>query len=281
MVFAAFVRPATRFFNEEDNMIIRKETNGGLTIIPQTAHSLFVGQMAAHWGNRDFETPQPFESVARAAAYHDYGHLNWEPDLPFDAATGEPLEFRKLPDIDRQLRAYQGCIEWMNEIDPYSGLLVSMHQTGLRRKRYDLIAHPVNSIPASPYPPVEQFIVHNEARQEQAQQQLEPDEVWTNYHLLQVWDLLGLYFTCEEPVDDYIDPVPMGYGKNSARAAMSMKVVGKGKIAFDPYPFDQRPLKVQIACKRLTQSTFPDQASYRKAYFQAPNELLEYELIGM
>jgi hypothetical protein len=60
-----------------------------------------------------------------------------------------------------------------------------------------------------------------------------------------------------------------------------MKVVGKGKIAFDPYPFDQRPLKVQIACKRLTQSTFPDQASYRKAYFQAPNELLEYELIGM
>jgi hypothetical protein len=264
-------------------MIIRKEANGGLTIIPQTAHSLFVGQMAAHWGNRDFETPQPFESVVRAAAYHDYGHLNWEPDLPFNAVTGEPLEFRKLPDIDRHLRAYQGCIEWMNEIDPYSGLLVSMHQTGLRRKRYGHIVHPVDFIPADPHPPVEQFILYNEERQDHARQLLkaDADAVWTNYHLLQVWDLLGLYFTCQEPGNDYIDPVPMGYGKNRTRTAMSMRAIGNGKIGFDPYPFDRPSLKVQIACKRLPQSSFPDQASYRRAYFQAPNELLEYELVEL
>jgi hypothetical protein len=262
-------------------MIIRKEEDGGLTIIPQTAHSLFVGQMAAHWGNREFATPQPFESVTRAACYHDYGHLNWEPDLPFDAASGEPLEFRKLPDIDRQLRAYQGCIEWMNEIDPYSGLLVSMHQTGLRNNRYGLIAHPVNSIPKSSYPPVERFISYNEARQHEARQQVDQDAVWTNFHLLQVWDLLGLYFTCQEPYDEHIAPVPMGYGKESTRATIRLKALGKGRIGFDPYPFDRQPLKVQIACKRLKQSVFPDQASYRKAYFQASNELLEYELVGM
>ena len=39
---------------------------------------------------------------------------------------------------------------------------------------------------------------------EQAQQPY--DQLWANFHLLQVWDLLGLYFGCQEPVEDHIDP---------------------------------------------------------------------------
>ncbi|RPH73484.1 MAG: DUF3891 family protein, partial [Candidatus Rokuibacteriota bacterium] len=44
-------------------MIIRKDPSGGLVLIGQTDHSRFVGQLAAHWGNGEFETPKPYDSV--------------------------------------------------------------------------------------------------------------------------------------------------------------------------------------------------------------------------
>ncbi len=34
-------------------MIVRKSPAGSLTLIGQTDHSRFVGQLAAHWGNLD------------------------------------------------------------------------------------------------------------------------------------------------------------------------------------------------------------------------------------
>ena len=128
-------------------MIIRRE-DGSLLLIPQTEHSLFVGQLAAHWGNAQFAAPEPFESVARAAAYHDFGYLDWEPDVPFDAATGRPYEFRKLPPGERRIEAYRNCIDWLTRIDPYSGLLVSLHRTGLWRNRSGQRIHPIDIYPA-------------------------------------------------------------------------------------------------------------------------------------
>ena len=42
-------------------MIVRKDPAGSLTLIGQTDHSRFVGQLAAHWGNRDFAAPAPYD----------------------------------------------------------------------------------------------------------------------------------------------------------------------------------------------------------------------------
>jgi hypothetical protein len=257
-------------------MIVRKDTDGGLTLIRQTDHSQFVGQLAAHWGNAEFAPLRPYESVVRAATFHDYGYLNWEPDLPFDAENGVPFEFRKSPTGQRQLDAYQSNIDWLAGIDPYSGLLVGMHRTGLWRQRYNTIEHPGGMSRGALPGPTEDMAKRNEARQEQERAALDGDEVWTNYHLLQVWDLLGLYFGCQEPGDDYIDPVPLDYAGGTAR--MTMRRAGPRQVAFEPYPFDQRPLKVQIASKRVP-GHFLDEAAFRKAFAQAPLELLEYELV--
>ncbi|HEY8693520.1 MAG TPA: DUF3891 family protein [Chloroflexota bacterium] len=257
-------------------MIVRKDAAGGLTLIRQTDHSQFVGQLAAHWGNADFAPLQPYESVVRAATFHDYGYLNWEPDLPFDQENGIPCEFRKVPTTQRQLDAYQQCIDWLTGIDPYSGLLVSMHRTGLWRQRYNTIEHPGGMARGSLAPGVEDMAARNEASQKQQRQASDPDQLGTNYHLLQVWDLLGLYFGCQEPGEDYIDPVPTTYAGGKTR--MSMAPAGPRKVAFDPYPFDQRPLKVQIAAKRVA-GHYPDESAFRKAFAQAPLELLEYELV--
>jgi hypothetical protein len=256
-------------------MIVRKDPDDKLTLIRQTDHSEFVGQLAAHWGNAEFSPPRPYESVVRAATFHDYGYVQWEPDVPFDAENGIPYEFRRLPTTDRTLQAYQWCIDWLTGIDPYSGLLVSTHRTGLWRSRYGTIEHPAANMRASLAPGVEEMAVRNEDRQKREKQAFDSDELWTNYKLLQVWDLLGLYFGCQEPVEDYMDPVPRDYAGAAVR--VNLKPAGERNVAFDPYPFDQRPLHFQIACRRVA-GRYPDEASFRKAYFQAPAELLDYEV---
>ncbi len=260
-------------------MIIQSNPETGLTLILQTEHSQFVGRLAAHWGNSTFAAPQPFESVVRAATFHDFGYQNWEPDLPFDAASGRPLEFRQLKTEERQLAAYQWCVDWVTGIDPYAGLLMGMHRTGLWRGRYGAIAHPPAHVPGTLSDAISSYIAHNEALQSEAKLSVDQACLAVNYQLLQVWDLLGLYFGCAEPYEHFMEPVPAGYAPDSALLRVNMRPLAGGKVEFDPYPFDVRPFKVQMICRRLPQTTFADQATFRKMYAQAPLDLLEYEVV--
>src|SRR5947208_15818285 len=123
-------------------MIVRKEGNDELILIGQTDHSRLVGQLAALWGNDQFDHPEPYDSVVRAAAFHDYGWLRYETSPLLNSETGEPYSFLQVPLIPTQLDAYQWSLDWMAGIDRYSGLIVSMHRTGLWKMRYETIRHP-------------------------------------------------------------------------------------------------------------------------------------------
>ncbi|HXF34642.1 MAG TPA: hypothetical protein VN603_08725 [Candidatus Acidoferrales bacterium] len=57
-----------------------------------------------------------------------------------------------------------------------------------------------------------------------------------------------------------------------------MSPVDAATVALDPYPFDVEALRVSLPARRLPQSKFENQDAFRKASFQAPLELLEYEL---
>ena len=259
-------------------MIVRKEANGELLLIGQTDHSRLVGQLAAHWGNDRFATPRPYDSVARAAAFHDYGWLRYE-TAPIINDAGETPEFRQVPGNPHQLAAYQWCIDWMTSIDPYAGLIVGLHRTGLWRARYGTISHPENSI-RKLAADTEQFIAVNEARQKEEEKSFDPVELHTNYHLLQVWDLLGLYFCCQEPYDDYIEPVPLAYdGKKENTVRLSMRALGARKVAFEPFPFATRSCAVQLAYRRLPATTYANLDAFRRAYFQARVEVMNFELV--
>ena len=262
-------------------MIIRKDPSGALTLIGQTDHSRFVGQLAAHWGNRDFEAPKPYDSVVRAATFHDYGWLRYETSPLIDAQSGEPYPFLQVPMTAQQLGAYQWSLDWMADIDPYSGLVVSMHRTGLWQSRYGTIKHPAGRYNLSTLSPeVQALITHNEAWQQRQRATLDAKGVWTNYRLMQVWDLLGLYFCCQEPYDDYIEPVPQSYaGADDEGVRLTLKPVAPRRIAFEPYPFDVRPCRVQLAFRTVPRSTFEDVETFRRAWFQAEVGLFEFELV--
>jgi hypothetical protein len=132
-----------------------------------------------------------------------------------------------------------------------------------------------------PLPPaIEAYLAKNEPRQETERAALGPAQVWTNYRLLQVWDLLGLYFCCQDPYDDFIEPVPVAYGSDRKDGVrMTMTPADSRTVAFDPYPFDVRPFHLQLGFKRMPQATYPDQDTFRRAYFQAEADLMRFTLI--
>ena len=261
-------------------MIIRKDPSGGLILIGQTDHSRFVGQLAAHWGNGDFEALKPYDSVVRAATFHDYGWLRYETSPLIHPESGEPYPFLQVPMTDTQLGSYQWALDWMADIDPYSGLIVSMHRTGLWQRRYQTIKYPAGRYNLTTLSPeVQAFIAHNETWQKRRRATLDAKGVWTNYRLMQVWDLLGLYFGCQDPYDDYIEPVPVSYaGADDDGVRMTMKAADRTHVTFDPYPFDIRPCRLQLSFKRVDRSAFEDVEAFRRAWFQAEVGLFDFEL---
>ncbi len=200
-------------------MIVRDGADGALILIAQTDHAKVSGQCAAHWGNKTFARPEPNEAVVRAAMFHDSGWYDYEASPTIAPDTGRPLNFMQVPWGKPQRQAYEWAIEWMTGIDPYSGLLISKHRTGLQRGRYDKVAHPkffnTQNLPEDN----EDFLARNEATQAERIKGYDQAEFWTNYQLLQAFDLISLFLCNKDVVDDYIDPVPTSYdGKSPAVA---------------------------------------------------------------
>lgn len=260
-------------------MILRGSRENKSVLVAQTDHSQLVGQMASHWGNSQFDSPRPYDSVVRGAIYHDYAWLLYETSPRIDPASHQPYGFLQLPLGKPQLESYQWTLDWMNRIDPYSALLMSRHRTGLWKGRYETIKYPKSYNLSNPSPEIAEFIDKNEQWQEKTKTQFDVDTFNFNYRLLQVWDLLGLYFCCHEIGEDSIDPVPVSYRQDTTEGVrMKMTPVGATKVKFDPYPFDMHPVKIQLRYKLIEPGPFESDLAFRKAYFQAANELIEYEL---
>ena len=267
-------------------MIVRSTDTDELILIPQTDHSKLVGQLMAHWGNENFARCEPFDSVVRAAACHDFGWIPYESKPLFDAERGETPHYLFVANSTAHLKAYQDCTDWLTSVDPYASMLVNMHRTGLWQRRYGVIVHPKaylhpkGQLPMQPTEEVKVFIAKNEAIQAKQRAGLDEAQVWTNYRLLQVCDLLGLYFSCHEPDELYITPVPTAYtGNKSDGVTMTMKPVGPRVVEFEPFPFRARNIHVGLQGKRLSSSKYPNADAFITAYFQAEPETFVFTLV--
>jgi Protein of unknown function (DUF3891) len=259
-------------------MIVRERADGSLILIGQTDHAKLSGQCAAHWGNKDFARPQPYEAVVRAAMFHDSGWYDYEASPSIAPDTGKPLNFLQVVWGKPQRRAFEWAIDWMTRIDPYSGLLLSKHRTGLQRGRYDKIAHPkmfnTQNLPEDN----EDFLARNEEAQAAALRNYNEREFWTNYQLLQAFDFISLFLCNKDIVDDFIEPVPTSYDGKSAPVKLSLQTIEGTTIAVDPFPFDVNPLRVQLIRRHVDRGVFPDPAAFREAYFKATPVAVDFTL---
>jgi hypothetical protein len=262
----------------EQAMIVRYEADGTIVMITQSDHALASGLFAAHWGNDKFEKPRPYGSLVRAAMFHDRGWIRYE-TIPMLDTEGKTPSYRQVPNSPEQLKAFEWAGDWLGEIDPYAGLMVAKHRTGLWQGRYGVITNPP-AIQRGELPPhIKAFIARNEDKQKPTASQFDAKELALNYNLLQVWDMISLYICQNETLTpDVIDPVPVGYAGNPG-IAMSLTPLGSNRIALDPYPFDEPSLTTNIVHRRLTQNKFKDEAELQAVYFRTTPQTMAFTFV--
>jgi hypothetical protein len=263
-------------------MIVRYESDGSIVMITQNDHAQLSGLFAAHWGNDRFAKPQPFASLVRAAMFHDRGWIRYETSPQLDPQSGRTPNYRDVPTDRAQLEAFEWAGEWLSAIDPYAGLMIARHRTGLWQGRYGVITHPPGrqrgKLPAD----IVAFIARSEAKQKRAADGLDTGELAINYNLLQVWDLMSLYICSDETLaPERIEPVPIRYSDRDRLASLPMTLVPleARTIALDPYPFDQPSLTANVIFRRLTQNKFDDSAELQSAYFKTAPQVVSFQLV--
>jgi len=261
-------------------MIVRKLEDGSLLVINQTDHAKLSGLFAAHWGNSTFATPVNRESAIRAATFHDHGWLRYETEPFYDPVAKTSPSFFEAKTTPTQWAAYGWAIDWLTEIDPYAGLLISRHRTGLYRNRYGAVRVPASASRLRNDPMLDDFVARYEAKQELALRDVSRPHFQVEYQMLQFWDLLSLALCLREPREEPFDPVPTdSSGDGQSGVTITMKPGPDGEIALDPYPFDKRGLRLGYACRHLPTSDYPDEAAFRRAYFGATPILKEFTFV--
>ena len=262
-------------------MIVRRRPDGSVDLVTQNDHARLSGLFAAHWGNEAFVLPEPVDAVVRAAVFHDCTWSRYEATPRYDAQAHETPNYRQVPNDAEQLCAYQAALDWIEEIDPYLGLLVSRHRTGLWRGRYGVIAELASrNAAAGASPELEAFIARNEARQAQLMEQVDASVFEQHYRLLQIWDLFSLYWCSGDPKAMRIAGAALdGKTGPDERLTFTLTPLAPDRVALDPWPFDAPVLAGGFVYRRLETLDFPDVESFRRGFWGARPAVRAFEFV--
>lgn len=186
-----------------------------------------------------------------------------------------------------ELKAYVKNIEWARSHDPYAGLLVSMHRTGLWQNRYNTFTSPKGRL-RERSPEVKAVMNELEAKQQEEKKSIGGEnptfahELWFNFRMLQVYDLLSLYFCCDgyredQFKEDLIAPVPVAYGSKDEVGLRIIPTI-ENPVKMSPYPFDISPLGVSVRARLIPAGKFRSEEEGLEAYHKAPRSLLTFEI---
>ena len=112
-------------------------------------------------------------------------------------------------------------------------------------------------------------------------------DLWHNYRVLQVYDILSLYFcwngyekegdNAGELAARFVGPVPVDYGSEE-EVELAITPVGERTVRIDPYPFDVSPLPIAVRARTVEPLSGGDEAAHRSTFYRAPRTLLTFEI---
>lgn len=268
--------------------------------ITQHEHARMAGECAMRWGNGKFESLTPEGSVVTAAFTHDIGWREFDrrPRVRTDEETGTPtpINFHELP-AQTWVEMYEKGIDTVTELDPYAGLLVSLHGVGLQNGRYGLA--PEWDDPGTGF---RDFIQREEERQRRLLDELsERDDLevsgtdrttltrlqdddqnpgrytgrlWCNYKLLQVCDTLShvLCATTEPTGETTIEHAPISV---DADTSLEVRPEAANTYRVDPYPFGSDPVVIPAVRRTVSEQTIGsgDERAIAREYFTSTNRI--------
>jgi len=259
--------------------MIRRDYEGGLLLIPQTAHAWISGQLAVRWGNGDFARPDPWDELVMIAAQHDSGWAEWEL-APRIHPDGRPVNFLEM-ELDEHFAIWQRSVERMQPTSLYGALLISMHAVDLYQRRLDDTER--GDTPAM-REKIHDFVEERLAFQEQVRSLLvnhprygpvmEEARIMDALRLLQTWDLLSLLLLMG-PLRVYtVEDVPL---VPDIRTEIHLSPRDASTLTLKPYPFIEDPFVVHADGRWLAQRSFGHNSLFRQAYGDA--ELLSVEYV--
>jgi len=216
-------------------------------------HNAMCQQLVEAFGNEQFERFEPFELVAYAISHHDYGWDEVDANPEVNPENGFPVGLGNgsVPGI---IDTGTGSASYNEAYHLYSGLISSMHITGLYSSRYDLSDFSVRiggskSIPVKDEdkPALDRMMTRELARQETIKAELRKDpayapwlddrRIWSNYKVMQFIDTLSLYFHTRHRDDrkpEVFVHVPLNENED---ASVTLTPLGGDVYSLDPFPF--------------------------------------------
>lgn len=271
-------------------MITRALPDGSSLVILQEDHADVAAQFAAHWGNEQFARLDPYRTMVFGTIYHDSGHREMEADLPIDVEKGLPYALGRTPVGIRKRDADVTNCHWISSRDPYASLVVSIHHTGLRKRRYDTVRRRDGRGRAPDEAPLGIDAAFEDLGDWQRKLAEElglgnlkaRDAFWHNYRCLQVFDLLSLYF-CWDGYDGdrlkevTIEQVPLKYGSDPV-VDVQLVPTGQDSVRMSPYPFDVAPLPISVMTRPMSPLVDQAEVETKEAYYQAQRLPLTWQI---
>ena len=247
--------------------MIRREYEGGLLLISQTAHAWVSGQLALRWGNAHFARPELWEELMLVAAQHDNGWAEWEL-APRIHSDGRPVSFMEM-ELEEHFAIWQRSAERMQTTSLYGALLISKHATELYQRRLE---EDIRGDTLEIRQRIRGFVDEQRALQERIRPALQDhprygpalaEEPLANaFRLLQIWDLLSLLLLMGPLSTNTLEDVPVASGK---RTTIQLTPRDERTLAIDPYPFSEAPFTIRTDGRWFAQQTFRHNALFRRA----------------
>jgi hypothetical protein len=258
--------------------VIVSRRGGGLTLVRQVDHQEQCGRMAELWGNERFARPEPYEPIAQSARIHDEGWREWE-RMPAVDVRGAPVDFTEI-DRPTHVALYADGIRHACELDPRTGLLVSMHGQGLYEGRRGLDPGPPPPR-AGREPAVRKFLAEQDALQAELRRAIgggpELDAwAWAGYRLLQTWDVISLYLTWHllpSGREMTLPQVPRGVADPGV--ALALEPDGERACTCAPWPFAAGELDLPVPARTVPDRAYASAEELAAALEAAPWTVLD------
>jgi hypothetical protein len=262
---------------------------GGLLVVAQADHGLQVETFARSWGSSAVAPLAGHRAASvLAARVHDDGWAGWDRYPTLDRGRGQPVAFFDVSPSEH-LPLLRAGIAHAAQLDPWAGLLVSLHCAGLYNDRYG--TYPLEELgqrfTADERALVDAFL-HEEERRQRALIAQCPDQpqygppahapdVRQAYLALQIWDRLSLQFALRHGRDVVIGHLPLAPGEVTE---LTCRHAGSLRLALDPYPFEVDPLVAPLRASIVADRPYRDAAEFFDELLAAPALTLTCELVG-
>lgn len=260
--------------------VIVQPRSEGLRLIRQHDHALAAGELAHAWTTGSGALP--FRLVA-AVGLHDVAWRELDRRPSRDPATGRPHAFDAHP-LEPKLRAYAAGIDDMEAVDPWIGLLGSLHYSSFlddgraggfldaERRRRERLVERLRERPtvAGPDGP--------------GQGAGDPgSRLRRHLGWLKFFDGLSLRLCLAPPgVPDGALPPWLEREEPLASPAgrrVAPRWEGEGRVELEAAPL-ATPVDLELPVRDLPRKSYPDEAGLRRAWSEAPVRVWRLRVVG-